>query len=212
MSNAPTTVCNPLFARVWKFQSSHETAWLQERRRTNLERLSGRVLEVGAGAGSNFAFYPDTVREVVAIEPEPLLYDEARKAAAAAPVPVSVATDTVESLQADEPFDAVVCSLVLCSIDDVEAVLRQLLLRLRPGGELRYFEHVASRGARGVLQQAVDATFWPRLFGNCRTHRDTEAAIAAAGFSPQASQRGHQFPKWVPMPVSEFALGRAVRP
>jgi protein-L-isoaspartate O-methyltransferase len=212
VSNAPTSISNPVFARVWKFQSNHETAWLQDRRRDNLEGLTGRVLEIGAGAGSNFEFYPATVQQVVAIEPEPRLREQARTAAEAAPVPVAVTADTVESLQTDEPFDAVVCSLVLCSIDDLETVLGGLLRQLRPGGELRYLEHVASRGARGVLQRGVDATFWPRLFGNCRTHRDTEAAITAAGFSLRGARRGHQFPKWVPLPVSEFALGRAVRP
>ncbi|MEZ0365932.1 class I SAM-dependent methyltransferase [Mycobacterium sp. pUA109] len=207
-----SAVDNPFFARIWKFMSSHETDWLHDRRRENLEGLSGRVLEVGAGTGTNFAFYPGTVTEVVAIEPEPRLLEVAREAATSAPVPVTVTAGTVESLAAGEPFDAVVCSLVLCSIDEPETVLGQLLSRLRPGGELRYFEHVASAGARGGLQKVVDATFWPRLFGNCHTHRDTEAAITAAGFEPQTSRRGWQFPAWAPVPVSEFALGRAVRP
>lgn len=213
--NGPTnidSIDNPFFARIWKYMSSHETEWLHDRRRENLAGLTGRVLEVGAGTGTNFAFYPDTVTEVVAVEPEVRLLEVAAGAAAAAPVKVSLTAGTVESLAAGEPFDAVVCSLVLCSIDDPETVLRQLLARLRPGGELRYFEHVASTGARGGLQRVADATFWPRLFGNCHTHRDTEQAISAAGFETQTARRGQQFPAWVPLPVREFALGRAVRP
>ena len=67
------TLDNPLFARMWKFMASHETEWLRDRRRDNLAGLAGRVLEVGAGAGTNFALYPDTVTEVVALEPEPRL-------------------------------------------------------------------------------------------------------------------------------------------
>lgn len=208
----PATVNNPLFARVWSFLSSHETQWLHDRRRENLDGLSGRVLEVGAGTGSNFAFYPATVTEVVAVEPEPRLRDAAQGAAAVAPVPVSVVASTVEALDVAEPFDAVVCSLVLCSVDRPGDVLRQLYALLRPGGELRYFEHVASSGTRGRLQRFADATFWPRLFGNCHTHRDTEELISAAGFRPEISRRGHQFPAWAPVPVSEFALGRASRP
>lgn len=211
MSNAPT-VNNPVFARLWAFQARHETDWLQDRRRENLEGLSGRVLEVGAGTGTNFAFYPDTVGEVVAIEPEPRLLATARRAAESAPIPVRVTDASVETLDEGQPFDAVVCSMVLCSIDDPEAVLRQLHARLRPGGELRYFEHVASSGARGTLQRVVDTTFWPRVFGNCHTNRDTEKIITAAGFWPQTGRHGWQFPKWVPLPISEFALGRAVRP
>jgi SAM-dependent methyltransferase len=152
------------------------------------------------------------VTEVVAAEPESQLRDAALTAAAAAPVPVTVVASTVEALDAGEPFDAIVCSLVLCSVDHPEAVLRQLYTLLKPGGELRYFEHVASPGMRGGLQRLADATFWPRLFGNCHTHRDTEQAITAAGFSVTTSRRGHQFPAWAPLPVSEFALGSASRP
>ena len=40
-------------------------------RQENLAGLSGRVLEVGAGTGANFAFYPKVVMEVVAVEPQP---------------------------------------------------------------------------------------------------------------------------------------------
>ncbi|MGV0626818.1 class I SAM-dependent methyltransferase [Mycolicibacter minnesotensis] len=209
---APQTLDNPLFARIWTYLSSHETDWLRDRRRENLAGLTGRVLEVGAGTGSNFAFYPDTVAEVVAPEPESRLRDIAEVSAASAPVPVTVVASTVEALDAAEPFDAIVCSLVLCSVDRPEDVLRQLFTLLKPGGELRYFEHVASGGARGGLQRLADATFWPRLFGNCHTHRNIEQMITDAGFVVGASRRGHQFPAWAPVPVSEFALGSAGRP
>ena len=83
---------------------------------------------------------------------------------------------------------------------------------VRPGGELRYLEHIASSGARGRLQRLADATVWPRLFGNCHTHRDTERAIAHAGFRPQTARHDLEFPAWVPMPVSEVVIGRAVKP
>ena len=209
---SPVTLDNPLFARIWTFMSSRETDWLRDRRRENLEGLSGRVLEVGAGTGSNFGFYPDTVTEVVAIEPESQLREAAAVTASGAPVPVTVLASTVEALDTDQPFDAIVCSLVLCSVQQPEEVLRQLFALLKPGGELRYFEHVASAGVRGGLQRLADATFWPRLFGNCHTHRETEQMITAAGFVVGKSRRGHQFPAWAPVPVSEFALGSANRP
>lgn len=207
----PVTLNHPLFARLWTFLSSHETDWLRDRRRENLAGLTGRVLEVGAGAGSNFAYYPAGVSEVLAVEPEPRLREVATGAAAVAPVPITVVGTTVESLDAPGSFDAVVCSLVLCSVDRPDAVLHQLHELLKPGGELRYFEHIASTGVRGGLQRLADATIWPRLFANCHTHRDTEALISAAGFTPEASRRGHQFPAWAPVPVSEFAMGRARR-
>ena len=207
-----STVDNPFFARLWTTLSGHEPETLRRLRQENLAGLSGRVLEVGAGTGTNFEFYPATVDEVVAVEPERRLAAMARQAATTVPVPVTVSTDTVEDFSAGEPFDAVVCSLVLCSIDEPDSVLRQLLSLLRPGGELRYLEHVAGTGGRARLQKVVDATVWPRLLGNCHTHRHTEEAIVDAGFRVQQARREWALPAWVPLPVSEFAIGRAVKP
>jgi len=212
MSSTTVTVDHPFFARIWPTIAAHETEQMREFRRENLAELSGRVLEVGAGTGTNFALYPDSVVHVVAVEPEQRLAERARTAAAGAHVPVVVANRTVESFSADEPFDAVVCSLVLCSVAEPDSVLRQLFSLLRPGGQLRYLEHVASGGLRGRFQQLVDATIWPRLAGNCHTHRDTESAIRAAGFEVDIARTEHALPAWVPMPVSEFVLGRARRP
>lgn len=205
-------VKNPFFARVWTFIAEHEPEQQRVLRQENLAGLSGRVLEVGAGTGSNFVHYPIAVDEVVAIEPEPRLNAIAQRTAATAPVPVTVTDSTVEELDAVTPFDAVVCSLVLCSVENQESVLQQLFSVLRPGGELRYMEHVASGGVRGGMQRVADATLWPRLFGNCHTHRDTEAAIADAGFVRRTARRDLVLPAWVPVPSSEIALGRATRP
>jgi SAM-dependent methyltransferase len=204
------TVDNPFFSRMWTVMARHEPDWLKRLRQENLEGLSGRDLEVGAGTGTNFELYPDTVTEVVAVEPEHRLAVQARQAAAAAPVPVTVSTDTVERFTAGEPFDAAVCSLVLCSVDEPDRVVRQLLSMLKPGGELRYLEHVASSGARGRLQKVADATLWPRMAGNCHTHRHTEETIVNAGFQVSGARREVPIPAWVP--VAEVAIGRAVRP
>ncbi|WP_460358725.1 class I SAM-dependent methyltransferase [Mycobacterium sp. ZZG] len=206
------TVDNPFFARLWTALASREPESLRAMRRANLAGLSGRVLEVGAGTGSNFAFYPDTVTEVVAVEPERRLAAVAQQAAVRATVPIVVSTDVVERFADAEPFNAVVCSLVLCSVDDPEAVVAQLFSMLRPGGQLRYLEHVAGTGARARLQRVADATLWPRLLGNCHTHRHTEDTIVGAGFRVDGAKREWAFPKWVPTPAAEFAIGVAVRP
>ena len=208
-----STVDNPFFARVWTVMARHEPESLKRLRRENLAGLSGRVLEVGAGTGTNFELYPDTVTEVVAVDPERRLAVLARQAAAAAPVPVTVSTDTVEAYSATgTPFDAAVCSLVLCSVDEPDHVVRQLFSLLRPGGELRYLEHIAGTGARARLQKIADATLWPRMAGNCHTHRHTEETIAGAGFKVSGARREWTLPAWVPVPVAEYAIGRAVRP
>lgn len=209
---AAETLDNPFFARVWTFMSNHETSLLREMRRETLAGLTGRVLEVGAGTGTNFEFYPGTVDEVVALEPELTLTGKARAAADDASVSVTVLPATVESMPISEPFDAAVCSMVLCSVDEPEAVLRKVHSLLKPGGELRYLEHVASPGIRGKFQQLADATVWPRFVGNCHTHRDTESAVTAAGFAIDRSRRQAQFPAWVPTPAMEVVLGRAIKP
>ncbi|OBG98820.1 phosphatidylethanolamine N-methyltransferase [Mycobacterium sp. E3251] len=207
-----TAVDNPFFARIWPVVATHETEVIRALRRENLSGLSGRVLEVGAGIGTNFPHYPESVHEVVAVEPEPRLAAQARAAADVVPARVVVTGETAEGFSGGEPFDAVVCSLVLCSVQDPGGVLRRLYSLLRPGGELRYLEHVASAGARGRFQRIADATLWPRLFGNCHTHRDTERSIIDAGFEVDFSRREFTLPAWAPMPVSEILLGRARRP
>lgn len=206
------TVDNPFFARLWTVMSAREPESLRRLRRQNLAGLTGRVLEVGAGTGTNFEFYPDTVTEVVAVEPERHLIPRATEAAARAKVPITVTADTAEHFRDTGQFDAVVCSLVLCSIENPDEVVASLRTMLRPGGELRYLEHIAGAGARARLQKVADATVWPRLFGNCHTHRHTEQTIERAGFTVRDARREWTFPKWVPLPVAEFAIGVAVRP
>lgn len=205
-------VDNPFFARLWTAMSSREPESLRRLRRENLAGLSGRVLEIGAGTGTNFEFYPATVTEVVAVEPERRLAALARQVASVAPVPVTVDSGTVENFTDGGQFDAVVCSLVLCSVDDPEKVVGQLFSLLRPGGQLRYLEHIASGGPRARLQRIADATLWPRIFGNCHTHRHTEETILGAGFRLTGAHRDRAFPAWVPLPVAEFAVGVAVKP
>ena len=87
-------------------------------------------------------------------------------------------------------FDAAVASLVLCSVADAATALAQIHRVLRPEGELRFFEHVASpRRAPRALQRAADATVWPRLSGGCRLARHTDRLIEQAGFAIERCER-----------------------
>jgi len=128
-------------------------------------------------------------------------------------VPVTVVDAVAEDLPfPDAGFDAAVISLVLCSVTDVPAALAQLHRVLRPGGELRFFEHVASphRAAR-ALQRAADATLWPRLSGGCHLARESDRLIEAAGF---AIERCDRFSFRIPPldPPKTHVLGIAGRP
>lgn len=208
---ATSSVQNPLFARLWSWMSRHEPDNIVRHRDELLAGLSGRVIEIGAGTGSNFAHYPETVDQVVAVEPEPYLREQAQKEAASAKVPIEVIDGTADHLPVeDASFDAAVACLVLCSVPDQASALAELRRVLRPGGELRFYEHVLSkRRAVALSQRAVDRVFWPHAFGNCHTARDTPAAIAAAGFAVE-QQRLTKVSQ-IMVPVAWHAIGRARR-
>ena len=203
-------VKNPLFARYFDwFGGRNEERGNRELRRELLAGLSGRVMEVGAGNGLNFPHYPGSVHEVVAVEPEPYLRGRAVEAAAVAPVPVRVVGGTAAELPAaDGEFDAVVVSGLLCSVSDVPAALAELGRVLRPGGQLRFYEHVRSRDAWFArFQQAADLV-WPRLMGGCHVQRQTRAAIGRA-FTIEAC-RGFRFPPSAALsPAAPRILGTA---
>jgi ubiquinone/menaquinone biosynthesis C-methylase UbiE len=203
-----------VFARIQARASAiEERRGGAERRRQLLRGLSGRVLEVGAGSGVSFAHYPSTVTELIAIEPEPALRERARQATSAASVPVRVLDGVAERLPLpDGSVDAAVFAGVLCSVGDPRSVLGEVRRVLRPGGELRFYEHVIARNARlRGLQRLLDATFWPRLFGGCHTTRDTESTLAACGFAVEERERFSFRPTLLATPVAPRILGRARR-
>jgi ubiquinone/menaquinone biosynthesis C-methylase UbiE len=157
-----------------------------------LQGLTGRVLEVGAGDGRSFADYPSEVAEIVAIEPETYLRRRAVDAAQSAAQKVTVLAGVAEQLPvADRSFDAAVVSLVLCSVTDQAAALAELRRAVRPGGELRFLEHVAANpGITNTAQRALDRShIWPTLGGGCHLSRDTLEAIRGAGFQIERVQR-----------------------
>lgn len=205
-------VRHPLFARIYMRMSRkrHET---EDKHRTRLlEGLSGRVIEVGAGNGLNFPLYPDTVERVLAVEPEPLLRKAAIEEAEKAPVEIEVVDGVASELPADEGSqDAVVASLVLCSVPDQAVALAEMRRVLRPSGELRFYEHVvAQKPVPARLQRIADATFWPRVAGGCHMARDTGPAIEAAGFTVERSER-FPFTPGAPVPSIPHILGLARR-
>jgi ubiquinone/menaquinone biosynthesis C-methylase UbiE len=176
---------HPIFARYYARVSRLMEENVGPYRQRLLDSLSGRVIEVGAGNGLNFVHYPATVTEVIAVEPEPHLRSIAEAGAARAAVSVKVVDATADDLPADEAeCDAAVASLVLCSVPDQDRALAEIRRVLKPGGELRFFEHVrAATPWRGRVQQALDVAVWPLLVGGCHCGRDTRAAIERAGFT-----------------------------
>jgi len=116
---------------------------------------------------------------------------QAGEAAANAPVPIRVVEGMAEQVPAEDgSFDAAVLGRVLCSVADQSAALAEIERVLRPGGELRFFEHVAAKQpALAGAQRAADRVFWTRTMGGCHTSRDTVGAIERAGFTVERCRR-----------------------
>ncbi|MFJ9341818.1 methyltransferase domain-containing protein [Streptomyces sp. NPDC101733] len=195
---------------VARFHARVGTAAL---RRELLRGASGRVIEIGAGNGPDFAHYPRTVSEVVVVEPERGPRRLAAATALRAGVPVDLVPGAAEALPVkSEAFDVAVASLALCRVRDPPRALAELYRVLRPDGALRFLEHGLALGpGTAAVQRALDRTVWPRLFGGCHTARDPLASIEAAGFRIVA-QRAFRVPERGPaLPDSYRVVGTARR-
>jgi ubiquinone/menaquinone biosynthesis C-methylase UbiE len=210
---AEERVRHPIAARlIERTMRAGEKRGQAEHRRRLLAGLSGRVVELGAGDGINFSYYPDTVTEVVAVEPEEYLRRQAEKSAAAAPVPVRVVHGVSGNLPlGDASCDAGVACLVLCTVPDQQRALAELARVIRPGGELRFYEHVVAYHPIGArLQRLADATIWPRIAGGCHRARDTAWAIERGGFRIESCDRFSFSPSPL-LPPDPHILGMAQR-
>jgi ubiquinone/menaquinone biosynthesis C-methylase UbiE len=157
-----------------------EDAGLRRRRADLLRELHGDVLEVGAGTGLNLEHYGPEVRLVLA-EPDPHMRRRLVQRLAASGRDAEVVEAAAEDLPfEDGSFDAVVCTLVLCSVQDLHGALSEIRRVLRPGGKLALLEHVRGEGARAALQEVVAPA--SRLLLTCSPNRRTAEAVRAAGF------------------------------
>jgi ubiquinone/menaquinone biosynthesis C-methylase UbiE len=148
---------------------------------------------------------------VVAVEPEAYLRARADEAAARVGVPIRVVDGVADALPAEaDSCDAAVASLVLCSVPSQPAALRELKRVLKPGGELRFYEHVLSERPRFArFQRRADATLWPLLGGGCHCSRDTLSAIEAEGFAVERLRRFDFRPSPLVLPATPRILGSA---
>lgn len=209
-----TTTRRPIFSRLYvRFAEEAADRGADEHRDEFLAGLSGRVLEIGSGHGPNFAHYPDRVESVVAVEPEVYLRSLAARTAEGVPAEVHVAAGVADDLPLpDASVDAAVASLVLCSVPDLERALAELHRVIRPGGELRFYEHVRSRSpVFAAAQRAIDVA-WPHVAGGCHASRDTLGAMEAAGFTIDRARGFRFYVSPVSAATAPHVLGVARRP
>jgi ubiquinone/menaquinone biosynthesis C-methylase UbiE len=190
------------------FQATEE-AGLREMRGDLLTKARGRVLELGAGTGLNLELYPhEGLDSLTVTEPDPHMFKQLRERAAKVCAGADLVQAGAEDLPfGDNSFDTAVVTLVLCTVPDQPAALREIKRVLEPGGQLLFLEHVRSNHAALAMWQDRLEKPWRFLGDGCHCNRDTVAAINAAGFQLGDVERD-EFPKAPPI-IRPLVLGSA---
>jgi ubiquinone/menaquinone biosynthesis C-methylase UbiE len=178
-----------------RFLAATEEAGLRDMRRELLSQASGRTLEVGAGTGLNADLYPDAVTELVLSEPDRFM---AAKLRAKRPEAELIQAPAESLPFEDDSFDTVALTLVLCTVPDPPAALREIARVLKPGGRFLFLEHVRSQDPKLARWQDRLHRPW-RLFGDgCNCNRDTLGTIEASPLTVERSEGG-SLPKSPPI-------------
>lgn len=185
MNAAVPSLRQRVFARILVSHQETLARLYQEKKEALIAPLRGRILEIGPGTGINLRHYhPDTTW--VGIEPNTVLHSYVKREAAALNRRITLHGATLDDSPIREAsMDAVVSTLVLCSVPDVTTTLKQIWRALRPGGQYVYLEHVADRPGtlRRAAQKAAPWTPYRFCSDGCNPGRDIARDIAAAGFT-----------------------------
>jgi ubiquinone/menaquinone biosynthesis C-methylase UbiE len=193
------------------FVAAMEKNFLGDVRRQLLANASGRVIEIGSGTGVNLQHYPRTIEELVCTEPEAPMAKRLRRKAADTDLPVRIVEAGAEDLPfEDASFDTAVATLVLCTVSDPRASLRELARVLKPGGHLIFIEHVRAPEPGLAKWQDRLHPLWIRFGHGCHCNRPTLDTIEASPFTVTEHRRG-RIPKSVPI-VSPLVTGQAAAP
>jgi len=161
-----------------KMERKNTRAWSDDWREWVTDKARGLVLEIGAGDGVNLAHYHADAR-VIATEPD----QESLELITAYANNIILAQVSAEELPfPDATFDAVVGTLVFCTIPDAPRALAEVRRVLKPKGSLRLVEHVRAKNPLGRALMRVANPAWHFVTGGCNINRDTLGAVRAAGF------------------------------
>jgi ubiquinone/menaquinone biosynthesis C-methylase UbiE len=190
-----------------RLAATSEREGMADRRRNLLAAAHGRVLEVGAGTGLNLEHYPNTIEELVLVEPERAMARKLVSRVTEVGRPARIVEASAETLPfGDSSFDTVVCTLVLCSVGDPEAGLRELRRVLRPGGSFLFLEHVRSGDARTARRQDRLNPIWRFIGNGCNCNRRTLGLIEAEFCVDEVEEA--EMPR-APSIVRPLVIGRA---
>ncbi|MCS7275930.1 MAG: class I SAM-dependent methyltransferase [Dehalococcoidia bacterium] len=173
----------------------------------------GLVLEIGCGTGANFPYYRQGAR-VVATEPDPYMLARARRRVQQLGRPIALVQAVAEDLPfPDRTFDAAVATLALCSLDDPRRALAEVRRVLRPGGELRFYEHVRYPDGPLALLQDVVTPLWSWFGAGCHPNRNAPRLLQEAGLELVRLEWSRPLPPLPPMCIARLhVLGVARAP
>lgn len=170
------------------FEAPAEVLGVRRLRKRLVESAGGRVLEVAAGTGKNFSFYPPGV-DLTAVDLSAAMLERARKRAADGELPVRFVVADGERLPfRDGEFHTVVSSLTVCTFPEPVTALREMGRVCRTGGRIHLLEHGRSdREWIGRLQDRW-AHVHARALG-CRWNREPRRLAGAAGLELREDER-----------------------
>lgn len=175
---------NKLFSHIYDdFMSTLELKVLGKRRAQLLSEIEGDILEVGAGTGVNFQYYNKNAK-VWAIEPDKAMLEKAKNKIPSG-IEIKLINSGIEDLKnilPNQKFDYIVCTLVLCTIPDLEKNLKELYNELKPHGKLLIIEHIHSRNNSIFQFQKIVNPLWNKLALGCNLTRNTVEIIQEIGF------------------------------
>lgn len=176
------------FARIYDAMNERSERKLHDVRWALFQHVTGNVVEIGPGTGTNLPFYeaPD---HVTLVEP----YRAMRKILAnrvdgACNSDVfSIVDGRAENVPVDsQSIDTVVSTLVLCSVPEVDRTLAEIRRILKPNGVLVFLEHHVGTGPRSTVQRVL-TPFMKKYAANCHLDRNTPRALSNSGFSVQTA-------------------------
>lgn len=178
------------FAMIYDpFMHSIERRVLSHHRKELLQGLHGRIVEIGAGSGANLSFYvTSTVNEIIAVEPNRHLWQRAEEklkqladALHIRPLHAGIEEPSVSKAIGDESVDAVVCTLVLCTIPHPKQTIEKIYRWLKPGGHLVVLEHIRSHQRNTAFFQDLFTPAWRLAADGCHLNRATDVALRESG-------------------------------
>jgi ubiquinone/menaquinone biosynthesis C-methylase UbiE len=183
-----------LFARFMASENEKIHELYKDRKVELFSQLTGTILEIGPGTGVNLQFLKCD-NKWIGIEPNIAMYSYLMKEADRLGMEIQLCRYFDEDLQIkNRGVDAVISTLVLCSVTSVSETLKEVLRILKPGGKFVFIEHVEDKSStfRYWIQKVLPYTPWRYFSDGCNPGRDIGNEIDTAGFSQVNWQLYHQ--------------------